>query len=80
MGDDRMKMPKMLKAFLYCYIGAYPIVMHFSQGSEIPLLYQILILTIGSFFFSYGVICFVLDIKKGGLKKIIDKIKQFYKY
>ena len=75
--NERVKMPKPLKAFIYCYIGGYPIAMYFTQGSKFPLVFSVLMLVIGSFFFSYGVVSFVLDIKKGGISKVIRKIKVF---
>lgn len=77
MVDQRIKMPTGLKAFIYCYIGAYPIVTHFTYENNTPIIFQVLILAFGSFFFSYGVMSFVLDIKKGGISNVIRKIKEF---
>lgn len=77
MEDKREKMPRLIKAFLLCYIGSYPIMAYYQTNSTEYLFTKIVILTIGSFFFSYGVICFIQDVRSGGINLVIRKIKEF---
>ena len=77
MEDERVKMPRLIKAFLLCYIGSYPIMGYYQSNSTEYLFLKIVILTISSLFFSYGVICFIQDIKSGGINYVIEKIKDF---
>jgi len=73
----RQPMPRALKAFLFCYIGGYILSSFFHTNLEEGIIIKVLSLTIGSVFFSYGVICFVDDIRNGGIRLIINKIKKF---
>tara|TARA_R110002012_G_scaffold56403_1_gene144535 strand:- start:196 stop:444 length:249 start_codon:yes stop_codon:yes gene_type:complete len=72
----RHPMPKILKAFLFCYMGGYILSSHFGTSLSENVFLKITALTLGSVFFSYGVICFVDDFKKGGINFVINKIKK----
>lgn len=73
---ERQPMPRLLKGFLFCYMGGYILSSHFGANISENVFLKITALTLGSVFFSYGVICFVDDFKKGGIKFIINKIKK----
>lgn len=78
MEKDIVKMPLWIRAFIFFYIGAYGIysTQYNLVGNTILLdVLKICAITIFAMFFSYGLICFINDYKKGGIRKVINKIK-----
>jgi len=79
--DERIKMPYFLKAFLLMYIGWFG-VLHFKGGvNDSYILVKVISLTwlaCMTGIFAYGVICLIVDVKKGGIAHIIKKIKRAF--
>lgn len=76
--ESLIRIPFLLKAFVFFYIGAYGIYStQYDLNEDAPWLdvVKLVSIVIFSIFFSYGVICFIRDFKDGGIRKVIDKIK-----
>lgn len=79
--DERVKLPPVVKAFLLFYVGFTGIHLSITQYTEEEIFRNVFLLTalaIFSAFFSYGVICFIADIKSGGIGEVIKRIRKAF--
>ena len=78
--EDRIKMPKVLRYFIVCYIGVVGIMMltRTDMSEDIPTkIFWALTLSLYTALATYGFISFLEDMKNGGFKNVIRKIKRF---
>lgn len=77
--DGRMKMPYWARSFIYCYIGWVGILISKRAMNEDYILIKVVSLvslSIMTVVFAYGIICLIIDIKKGGISRVLKKIQR----
>ena len=77
---NQIKMPKILKYFLICYVGIVGVMMltRSDMGEDIGWkLFYIISLSVYTALAAYGLISFLEDLRNGGLKSVIRKIRRF---
>ena len=78
--DETQPMPLLAKAFIFTYMGAVGMkefVFGLESSNPFIDILQLILVVVFVMFFSYGVICFIQDIKKGSIYYVITKIREF---
>jgi len=79
--DERVKMPRLLKYFLFFYVGTIGVMNVTGQDMGQNILGKIFYSTSLSIFTSlacYGLISILEDFRSGGLREIIRKLRRFF--
>lgn len=69
--------PYSVVAFMLTFVGMYGIVSVTSSLNEANIGISVVLMVPFSFVASYGIISLKEDIKRGGIRKVINKIKHF---
>ena len=80
MNDTSIKMPLLLKAFLFCYMGSYGWTRLGKGLNHDNLFIDVITICLYAIFASftvYGIICFLKDVKEGGIAKVLKKLNEF---
>lgn len=72
--------PYLIKAFIFCYLGWYGFMSFTGDIVRENILQHVLWgiwVSICLAVFSYGVICLIMDFRKGKIGGVIDRLKKF---
>ena len=75
-----VKMPYLLKAVIFSYLGWYGVLFFngwIDENHIFASVFKLFMISLCTAFFSYGVICFIQDVKNGGIRFVLDRIRKF---
>lgn len=76
--DETIKIPLFFRSALFIFIGGVSLFLSIDENPQQAAILKVITITIATIFFTYGVVCFVQDVKEGGIYRVLQKLKGFF--